>query len=272
MFESFETARPDDFKEVTIHPTALVAKSAQLGKGVFIGPGASIGPGVTLHDNVKVASYAIIDGITTLGKGTEVSPFATVGSTPQDKTFAGQRTELVIGENNKIREYVNISIGTEKGGGRTTIGNNNLIMCYTHIAHDCHIANNCTFANSVNLAGHVEVQDNVTFGGMSGAHQFCHFGKYGMIAAGSIVVQDAPPFCLVQGDHASIKGLNVVGLRRAGLSTDDLANIKRMVKLLLHNNLTLDEALNRIGEDVPDSVHKTIFLEFLKNSKRGICR
>lgn len=272
MFESFETARPGDFKEVTIHPTAIVAKTAQLGRGVFIGPGASIGPDVTLHDNVKIGAYVMIDGITTIGQSTEISPFATVGSTPQDKTFSGQRTELVVGENNKIREYVNISIGTEKGGGCTTIGNNNLIMCYTHIAHDCNIANNCTFANSVNLAGHVEVQDNVTFGGMSGAHQFCHFGKYAMIAAGSIVVQDAPPFCLVQGSHASIKGLNVVGLRRAGIQGDDMANIKRMLKTLLHSNLTMDEALGRIAEDIPDSVHKAIFLEFLKKSKRGICR
>ena len=200
-----------------IHPTAMVSKGAELDVGVVIGPNAIVGPDVKLGKDVQVGASAIVSGHTTVGEGTKIYPMATVGSDPQDLKFAGEPTKLNVGKFNNIREYVNISLGTTGGGGETTIGDHNLIMVYSHIAHDCHVGNHCIFANSVQLAGHVIVGDYAVFGGLSGAHQFCRFGDRAMIAAGAIVVQDVPPFCLVQGDRARINGLNVVGLRRSGI-------------------------------------------------------
>lgn len=272
MFEHFETAPPQSFKDVSIHPSATVAKGAKLGKGVFVGANAFVGPDVTLHDGVKLAPNAFVTGLTTIGSQTEIFPFATVGCPPQDLKYKGERTELHVGSQNMIREYVNISVGTATGGGRTEIGDNNLIMAYCHIAHDCHIGNRVIMANGVHLAGHVTVQDNVVFGGMSGGHQFCHFGKYAMIAAGAIVVQDVPPYCMVQGDRARVMGLNVVGLRRANIRGDDLSSIKDMFRLLYQSNLTLEEAVAQIAESVGESEYKTTFLNFLRNAQRGVCR
>jgi UDP-N-acetylglucosamine acyltransferase len=258
--------------DVQIHPTAMVAKGAELGKGVVIGPGALIGPNVKLGDGVMVNGYAAVDGHTEIGAESVISSFATIGTPPQDLKYKGEETRLVIGARNQLKEYTNISRGTATGRGITTIGSDNLIMAYTHIAHDCNIGNYCVFANGVQLAGHVEVGDRVVFGGMSGGHQFCRFGNYAMIGAGSIVVQDVPPFCMVQGDRAEICGLNVVGLRRAGLKEQEFSNIKRMFRIVFKENLTLEDALRTIVETLPASSHKDLFVQFLKNSRRGICR
>lgn len=260
------------FKGVYIHPEALVVKGAQLGEGVNIGPRAVIGPKVVLGDGVKVGVGAIVSGKTRVGRNTEISALATVGSDPQDLKYRGEDTELIIGEENRIREYVNISTGTVSGGGRTTIGDRNLIMVYSHIAHDCHIGNSCILANGVHLAGHVAVQDYVVFGGMSGGHQFCRFGERAMIAAGAIVVQDVPPYCLVQGDRARISGLNVVGLRRSDLPKQRISDIKNMFKILFNENLTVEDALTRIEAEIAASEQRSRFVEFLRSSERGICR
>jgi UDP-N-acetylglucosamine acyltransferase len=257
---------------VSIHPQAIVYRGAELGTCVVIGPRAVVGPKVVLGDGVKVGTGAIVSGKTTIGGGTEIYPLSTVGSDPQDLKYKNEDTELVIGRNNKIREYVNISTGTVSGGGKTTIGDSNLIMVYSHIAHDCHIGNHCIFANGVHLAGHVEVQDYVVFGGMSGGHQFCRFGERAMIAAGGIVVQDVPPYCLVQGDRARISGLNVVGLRRSDLPKQRISDIKNMFRVLFNENLTVEDAVSRILQEVPDSVQRQRFVEFLQKSERGICR
>ncbi len=257
---------------VYIHPQALVYQGAQLGEGVVIGPRAVVGPSVILGDRVKLGVGAIVTGKTTVGADTEISALATVGSDPQDLKYKGEDTELVIGTENKIREYVNISTGTVSGGGRTTIGNKNLIMVYSHIAHDCHIGNSCILANGVHLAGHVEVQDFVVFGGMSGGHQFCRFGERAMVAAGAIVVQDVPPFCLVQGDRARISGLNVVGLKRSDLPKGRISDIKNMFKILFNENLTVEDALQRIETEIAQSEQRDRFVAFLKSSERGICR
>ncbi len=261
-----------EVKGATIHPRALVYRGAVIGQGVIIGPNALIGPKVTLGDGVEVGPGAVITGKTTIGAGTKVSPYATLGAPPQDLKYKGEETELRIGSNNRICEYVNISLGTVGGGGLTQIGSNNLIMAYTHIAHDCKIGDNCVFANGVHLAGHVEVQNNVTFGGISGGHQFCKFGERAMVAAGSIVVQDVPPYCLVQGDRARISGLNVVGLRRSDLSKDRLNDVKAMFKILFNENLTLEDAIARIRAEIPESSQRQNFLSFIENSHRGICR
>ena len=239
---------------------------------MIVGPNAIIGEKVKLASSVKVGAGAIVSGRTTVGRGTHIYPMATVGSAPQDLKFAGEDTELINGENNKIREYVNISLGTIGGGGKTVIGNSNLIMVYSHIAHDCYIGNHCVFANGVNLAGHIVIGDYVTFGGMSGGLQFCRFGDRAMVAAGAIVVQDVPPFCLVQGDRARVNGLNVVGLRRSGMSRSELSQVKTMFKILFNENLTLDAAIGKIGSHVESSKYRDQFLDFLTNSERGVCR
>lgn len=257
---------------VQIHPTAMVARQAKLGKDVVIGPNAIVGPKVELGDAVILGAGAIVQGKTKVGARTHIYPYATVGSTPQDLKYAGEETELFIGEANRIREYVNVSLGTVGGGGKTVIGNNNLIMVYTHIAHDCIIADNCIFANSVQMAGHVVVGNHVVFGGMSGAHQFCRFGDMAMVGAAAVVVQDVPPYCMVQGDRARINGLNVVGLRRAGITGDKFRDVKNIYRLVYSENLTIEDAIAAILKEVPEGVERQKFVEFLKQSERGICR
>ncbi len=255
-----------------IHPSALVSKGAELDLEVVVGPNAIVGPHVKLAKGVQIGAGAIVSGHTFIDEDTKIYPMATVGSDPQDLKFANEPTRLTIGKRNKIREYVNISLGTVGGGGETSIGDDNLIMVYTHIAHDCHIGNNCIFANSVQLAGHVIIGDAVVFGGMSGAHQFCRFGSRAMVAAGAIVVQDVPPFCLVQGDRARINGLNLVGLRRSGLDRKQLFDIKNMFKILYNENLRLEDAIVRIEQEVNVSESRQLFLDFLQSSERGVCR
>lgn len=257
---------------VKIHPSALVSRRAQLGTNVVIGPNVIVGPKVVLGDAVVLGAGAIVDGRTIIGAKTHIYPYATVGSTPQDLKYAGEDTEVIIGEANRVREYVNISLGTGGGGGKTVLGNNNLIMVYTHIAHDCIIADHCIFANSVQMAGHVIVGSHVVFGGMSGAHQFCRFGDMAMVGAGAVVVQDVPPYCMVQGDRARINGLNIVGLRRAGVSAATLRDIKNIYRLIFSENLTVEDALVAIEREVPESPDRQKFIDFLKQSERGLCR
>jgi UDP-N-acetylglucosamine acyltransferase len=255
-----------------IHPQALVAEGAEIGPGCVIGPRAVIGPQVKLGRNVQVGPGAIIEGRTSIGDETRIFAYATIGSIPQDLKYKGEDAEVVIGSRNAIREYVNISIGTEGGGSITRIGDDNLIMVYTHIAHDCIIGNHCIFANSVQIAGHVEIADGVVFGGMSGAHQFTRFGDLAMVGAAAVVVQDVPPFCMVQGDRAQINGLNVVGLRRKGLSSELFSQIKTMYRLVYSENLTVEDALSAIESKVSDSDYRRKFVDFLRKSTRGICR
>jgi UDP-N-acetylglucosamine acyltransferase len=255
-----------------IHATAVIGKDVQIGKGVVIGPYCVIEDGVTLEDEVWLGSHVVIRGITKLGMGTKIHAFATLGAPPQDLKYKGERTKLTIGKNNSIREYVNISVGTATGTGETKIGDNNLLMAYTHIAHDCEIGNGCIFANGIQLAGHVVVGNNVVFGGMSGGHQYCRFGDFAMVAAGSIVVQDAAPYCTVQGDHATTLGLNVTGLKRGGFTSEQRSAIKQMFKIFFKDQLTVEEAIQKISDTIPASAERDKFLEFVKSSKRGICR
>jgi len=257
-------------KSVFVHPTAVVARGAELGSGVRVGPNVMIGPKVVLGDNVKIGAGAVLDGRTKIGEGTQIFPFASVGSAPQDLKYKGEDAELTIGRENRIREYVNISIGTEGGGGKTVIGDHNLVMVYTHIGHDCIIGNHCIFANGVQLAGHVIVGNYVVFGGLAGAHQFSRYGDLAMIAAGAMVSQDVPPFCMVHGNHARIAGLNVVGLRRAG--SKNLSVIKTMYRHVFSDNLTLADAIAKITADVESCPEREAFIKFLNASERGICR
>lgn len=259
-----------------LHPRALVAASATIGKGVAIAPNASVGPDVTLADGVKVGIGAVITGTTTVGENTEVHSYATLGTPPQDLKYAGEKTRLTIGKNNQIREYVNISIGTVTGRSETVIGDDNLIMAYCHVAHDCIIANHCILANGVHLAGHVEVEDRVVFGGMSGGHQFCRFGEFAMVGAGSIVVMDVAPYVRVQGDRSTVRGINVIGISRGGFSPAEVKEVKTMYRMLFKQNLTLDDSIAKIRAEVADGRPKERMLSFLGaalgDKHRGLCR
>lgn len=274
--DDIELLSSDQLSARGLHPRALVSAAAKLAEGVKVGPNAWIGPHVSLAAGVKVGIGAVVTGHTSVGAGTEIYSYATVGTPPQDKKYAGEPTKLTIGEQNQIREYVNISIGTVTGRSETVIGDNNLIMAYCHIAHDCVIADNCILANGVHLAGHVEVDDYVVFGGMSGGHQFCRFGEYAMVGAGSIVVMDVAPYARVQGDRSTVRGINAIGISRGGFSSEEVKDIKTMYRLLFKQNLTLDESLNRIKADIQDGRPKQRMLDFLTPVKgdkhRGLCR
>ena len=255
-----------------VHPTAIVASGAQLGQGVVIGPYCVIGPKVKIGDRARLASHVTVENRTTIGARSVVYQFATLGVVPQDLKFDGEDAELLIGEENSIRQYVNISIGSTSGGGRTVIGRRNLLMVYVHIAHDCIIGDNIVMVNGVSVAGHVTIHDRAFIGGMSGVHQFCRIGTRAIIGGGSMVVQDVPPYCLVQGDRAAPNGLNVVGLRRSGFSADTLRDLKTMYRLLYSEGLTVDDAIVRMEAETAPSVQRQSFIDFLRLSERGVCR
>lgn len=256
-----------------IHPTALVDKNAQLGEGVYIGPFCVVGPDVVLGDSVRLDAHVVVSGRTVIGARTRIWPFASIGTDPQDLKFRGEPTILQLGEDNKVREYVNMSIGTEGGGGITKVGNRNLFMVNTHVAHDCIIGSDCIFANGVSLAGHVEVDDQAVLGGHAAVHQFTKIGRLAMLAGGSIVVQDVPPFLTVAGNHAVPSGLNLTGLRRcATIERERIGDIKAMYKTLYRSNLNIEDAIVAIEKEIPESEERRVFTSFLMNSKRGICR
>jgi UDP-N-acetylglucosamine acyltransferase len=258
--------------EACIHPTALVEPGVELGKGVVIGPYCIVGNGVVLEDHVHLHSHVVVHGDTRIGPRTQVWPFATIGSRPQDLKFAGEKTRVEIGSDNMIREYVNISLGTEGGGSLTKIGSHNLLMVYVHVAHDVIMGDHCIIANSVQLAGHVTIEDRAVIGGASAVHQFCKIGRLSMTGGGSIVVQDVPPYCMVQGNHARIHGLNLTGLKRANILGDDLRRIKNFYRIIYRDNLSLEEAITRMETTMEDSPERHQFVGFLRGSQRGICR
>lgn len=259
-------------RPTNIHPSAIIDAGAELDHGVTVGPWCVIGPAVRVAAGTRLHNNVVVTGRTTIGRDNEIFPFATVGCKPQDLKYRGEDGELIIGERNQIREYTNLSIGTEGGGMKTIIGSRNLLMVYTHIAHDCVIGDDNIFANSNQIAGHVTVGSHAVLGGASGIHQFCKVGDMAMIAAGSAVTQDVPPFTMVQGDRARPSGLNVVGLRRAGIGQERLSAIKKMYSLLYRQNLPLEDAIGRIESDIIDTPEKALFLKFLRNSERGVVR
>lgn len=268
----FDIPAADPRAPVDIHPTALVAKGATLGHGVVVGPYSIVGPKVVLGDNVHIGPHVTVENRTTIGARSVIYQFASIGVVPQDLKFRGEDAVLVIGEENSIRQYVNMSIGSESGGGRTQIGRRCLFMVYTHVAHDCMIGDNVVFANGVALAGHVHVQEHAFVGGLAAVHQFCRLGTRAMIGGGSMVAQDVPPFCMVQGDRAVPVGINTVGVKRAGYSTDALRDLKTMYRLLYNESLTQEDAIARIEAEVPDADYRRTFVEFLRSSERGVCR
>ena len=257
---------------VAIHPTAVVASGAVLAEGVEIGPYAIVGPEVKIGRGTRIGAHAVVEGRTTIGERNRIFQFAALGAIPQDLKYHGERTELVIGNDNQIREFTTIHVGTEGGGGLTSVGNHNLLMNFSHVAHDCHVADRVVFANGATLAGHVVVEDYVIVGGLAAVHQFVRLGESSMLGGGAMVVQDVPPFCVVQGDRAGLVGLNVEGLRRRSFADDEVRALRSAYRTLFRSGLTAKEAVRKAREECPSSEMVGRLLDFVENSKRGICR
>ncbi len=262
---------PESAHSRRIHRTAVVDPRAELG-AVEVGPFAVIGAGVQLADGVEIGPHAVIYGPTTLGAGSKVHAFACIGGDPQDLKYDGEPTSLRIGEDNTFREYVTINRGTVQGGGVTEIGDGNLFMACSHLAHDCKVGSGCIIANSVGIAGHVELQDGAVLGGLAAIHQFARVGRCAMVGGGAMVAQDVPPFMVAQGDRARLYGLNIIGLRRAGFGSEATAKLRHAYRELFSKGTPLRIAIERVREsdgDVPEVVE---LLDFLAGSSRGICR
>lgn len=259
-----------------IHPTALIDPSAELDSSVSVGPYTIIGPHVKIAAGTSIGAHCVIDGRTTIGRDNRIFQFNSVGAIPQDKKYAGEPTELIIGDHNTIREFCTFNLGVPGAGGVTTVGNHNWIMAYTHIAHDCHVANHTTLANNTTLAGHVHLADWVTVGGLTGIHQFVSVGAHAMIGFASAVTQDVPPFMLVDGNPLAVRGLNLVGLKRRDFSVQRIAAIKQMHRLLYRQNLTLEQAkagIEALQHEVPEAAEDVESMgRFLAAATRGIAR
>lgn len=259
-----------------IHPTALVASQAQLDDTVVVGPYTVIGPDVIIGSGTTIGAHCVIEGRTTLGRDNRIFQFNSLGAVPQDKKYAGEPCQLVIGDRNTIREFCTFSIGTAQDQGVTRVGNDNWIMAYVHLAHDVQLGHHTTLANSTTLAGHVQVGDWVTIGGLCGVHQFVKIGAHVMVGFASAVTQDVPPFMLVDGNPLAVRGLNTVGLQRRGFSATRLALLKQMHRLLYRKGLTLADALAQIGQlevEDPESAHDiAALLSFVSQAERGIAR
>ncbi len=259
-----------------IHPTAIVDPRAEIDATASIGPYSVIGAHVVIGAGTTVGPHCVIDGRTTLGRDNHIFQFNSIGAIPQDKKYAGEPTELVIGDRNSIREFCTLNLGVPQAGGITTVGNDNWIMAYTHIAHDCHVGNHTTLANNTTLAGHVHLGDWVTVGGLTGIHQFVKIGAHAMVGFASAVAQDVPPFMLVDGNPLAVRGYNLVGLRRRGFSAERLGAVKQMHKMLYRQGLTLEAARAAIADllqSVPEAAGDVAMMEqFLADATRGIAR
>jgi UDP-N-acetylglucosamine acyltransferase len=257
---------------VSIHATAIVERGAQVAPTADIGPFAVIGPHVEIGAGTRVGAHAVIDGHTRIGQDNVIFHHASVGAVPQDLKYAGEPTRLDIGNGNTVREFATLHLGTAAGGGITRVGDQNLFMAYSHVAHDCTVGSRCVFANGATLAGHVQVADAVILGGLSAVHQFTRVGKHAFIAGGTIVVMDIPPFCSAQGDRAELMGLNTVGLGRSGFSETRIGEIKDAYRILFRSKLTLVDALKQLKSELPTNADVAELIQFIEASSRGITR
>lgn len=251
---------------------AIVDPTAKIAPNVVVGPWTLIGPDVEIEEGTWIASHVVIRGPTRIGRENKIYQFATIGEDSPDKKYSGERTYLEIGDRNVFRESCTIHRGTAQGGGITKIGNDNLFMAYTHVAHDCTVGNQVVFSNNASVAGHVKVEDYVCLGGMVGVHQFCAIGAHSFAAAGSIILKDVPPFVMVSGYPAEAHGLNTVGLERRGYNANTIAALKRAYKIIFRQTLTLQEAMNELKTMTAEYVDTQILIDFLSNSTRGIVR
>jgi UDP-N-acetylglucosamine acyltransferase len=252
-----------------IHPTAIVHPSARIGAGTVVGPFVTIGERVTIGRDCRIGASCVIDGVTEIGDGNQIFPMASIGLVPQDLKFGGEPTRLKIGDRNVIREFATIHRGTAGGGGITSIGHQNLLMAYIHVAHDCHIGNHTIFGNAATLAGHVLVEDYANVGAFSGVHQFCRVGQHAFIGGYSVVTKDALPYAKTVGNRARIYGINTIGLIRRGFSPDAIAKLRRAYRILLHSNTS--RAVAQIDRDPTlQSGEVRYVVDFIRSSKRGV--
>jgi len=255
-----------------IHPTAIIDPQAELADDVEVGPYTIIDAKVRIDSGTRIGPNAVITGRTTIGKNNHIFQFTSIGEQPQDKKYAGEDTELIIGDNNTVREMCTFSRGSAQGGGVTRIGNDNWIMACVHIAHDCILGDNIIMANNTSLAGHVRVGDNAILSGYSLIHQFCSVGEYSFTSFASAVNQSIPPYVTVSGEKARAKGINTEGLKRHGFTSEQINNVRRAYKTLYRESLPLTEATERLTAMAADSPEIQILVDFLKLAERGIIR
>lgn len=256
-----------------IHPTALIDPSAELADDIEVGAYSVIGPKVKIDTGNKIGPHVVINGPTFIGKDNTFYQFGSIGEAPQDKKYKGEDTTLEIGDRNVIREFTTLNRGTIQDRGSTKMGNDNLIMAYVHLAHDCVLGNNIILANNVALAGHVSIHDHAILGGFSLIHQFCTIGSYCFTAMNSVISKDVPPFIMVSGHMAKPHGLNTEGLKRHGFSADTIKSIKQAYKALYRSNLTTEDAITEINEIATNCSELSLMIDFLnENIKRGIIR
>lgn len=255
-----------------ISQQAVISPKAKLGANVEIGPWTMIGDDVVIGDNCKIGAHAIIQGPCIIGNNNQIFPFSSLGDAPQDKSYKGEPTQLIIGDNNVIREYCTINRGTVKGGGVTKIGNNNFFMAYAHIAHDCQLGNDIIFANYAALAGHVIVGDHVIFSAYAAVHQFCEIGAHSFVTKATYVSKDVLPFVIVAGYSPTACGLNSVGLKRRGFSSEDMDALRRAYKIIFRKNLLKQEALEELAPLAVNSRPVQDLIDAWVRSTRGIVR
>jgi UDP-N-acetylglucosamine acyltransferase len=263
-------------RRLNIHPTALVDPRAELDSSVRVGPYAVVGADVQIGADCSIAAHAVVEGPTTLGAGNRIYSFCAIGGEPQDKKYGGEPTRLEIGDNNTFREYVTVNRGTAQDVGVTRIGDDNWIMAYVHIAHDCQVGSHTILANTVNLAGHVAIGDWVVLGGYTGVHQFCKIGAHAMTGVGTVVLQDIPAYVMTAGNPAAAHGINSEGLKRRGFTTGEIAVIRRAYKTLYRSKLGFEEAREALAAaaraDETSARCLAPLLSFLGTVTRGIVR
>lgn len=255
-----------------IHPTAIIAPDAKLEKGVEVGPYAVIGSDVVIGKNTVIGPHTVIEDYTHIGEHCHIFQFCSIGAPPQDLKFKGEKTRVVIGNFNTIREFVTIHRSTTADIGVTVMGDHNLLMAYVHVAHNCRLGNHIVMANAATLAGHVLVEDYAIISGLTGVHQFCRVGAHCMIGGCSAAVKDVPPYTIAQGNHAKLYGLNLIGLRRRGFPDKTIKAISEAYRIIFRSKLRLKEAIKKAeskAHDVPEAQH---FVKFIKEAERGICR
>lgn len=255
-----------------IHPTAILAPDVQLGDGVEIGPYSIIGSDVVIGKNTVIGPHVVIDDYTRIGEGCRIFQFCSIGALPQDLKFGGEKTRVVIGNFNTIREFVTIHRSTLADIGVTILGDHNLIMAYCHIAHNCKLGNHVIMSNVATLAGHVHVEDYAIISGLTGVHQFSTIGAHAFIGGASGVAKDIPPYTLANGNHTKLFGLNLIGLQRRGFSEETIKALKDAYRIVFRSDMLLGAALEKVQNEVEDFPEVHYFINFIKESKRGICR
>ncbi len=266
-----KVAGPHPVRPADIHPTAVVHPLARIGHNVVIGPHAVVGPDVVLGPDCVVASSVLIEGRTTIGRNNRFFHGAAIGCEPQDKKFEGETSYVEIGDNNDFREYCTVHTATGEGE-KTRIGDNNLLMAYVHIAHNCHVHSHTVAANAVNLAGHVVVEDHAIIGGLTPVHQFVRIGTFAFVGGASRLPQDVPPYVKVAGNPVEVAGINSIGLKRNGFDDADVHNLKQAYRLLYRSGLNVTQALERIATDCELSPSLEELMAFIRRSDRGIVR